>query len=150
MTALIPIVGAFVGCLVGAFFILVNDPLQALSFVALFLVLQQIEGNLIYPRVVGTSVGLPGMWVLVSVTIGGEVMGIAGMLVMIPLVSVLYALVREYTVRRLADKNIPPEKLEAQPAVIKSRFQENRERRENQRVKRIRQRLTKLYREKKK
>ena len=150
VTALIPIVGAFVGCLVGAFFILVNDPLQALSFVALFLVLQQIEGNLIYPRVVGTSVGLPGMWVLVSVTIGGEVLGIAGMLVMIPLVSVLYALVREYTVRRLADKNIPPEKLEAQPAVIKSRFQENRERRENQRVKRIRQRLTKLYREKKK
>ena len=150
VTALIPIVGAFVGCLVGAFFILVNDPLQALSFVALFLVLQQIEGNLIYPRVVGTSVGLPSIWVLVSVTIGGETMGIAGMLVMIPLVSVVYTLVREFTARRLETLDIPPEKLEAQPAVIKSRFQENRERRENQRMKRIRQRLTKLYREKKK
>ena len=150
VTALIPIVGAFVGCVVGAFFILVNDPLQALSFIALFLVLQQLEGNLIYPRVVGNSVGLPGIWVLVSVTVGGEVMGIAGMLVMIPLVSVLYALVREFTARRLEEKGIPAEKLEAQPAVIKSRFQENRERRENKRVTRIRQRLAKLYREKKK
>ena len=150
VTALIPIVGAFVGCVVGAFFILVNDPLQALSFIALFLVLQQLEGNLIYPRVVGNSVGLPGIWVLVSVTVGGEVMGIAGMLVMIPLVSVLYALVREYAARRLVEKGIPAEKLEAQPAVIKSRFQENRERRENKRVTRIRQRLAKLYREKKK
>ena len=150
VTALIPIVGAFVGCVVGAFFILVNDPLQAAYFVALFLVLQQLEGNLIYPRVVGTSVGLPGMWVLVSVTIGGEIMGIAGMLVMIPLVSVLYTLVREFTVRRLESRGIPAEKLEPQPAVIKSRFQENRERREYRRLKRMREKLTKLYQEKKK
>ena len=150
VTALIPIVGAFVGCVVGAFFILVNDPLQAVSFVALFLVLQQVEGNLIYPRVVGTSVGLPGMWVLVSVTVGGEIMGIAGMLVMIPLVSVFYTLVREYTGRRLVEKNIPEEKLQPQPAVIQSRFEENRERREHRRLKRMREKLTKMYQEKKK
>ena len=150
VTALIPIVGAFVGCVVGAFFILVNDPLQAVSFVALFLVLQQVEGNLIYPRVVGTSVGLPGMWVLVSVTVGGEIMGIAGMLVMIPLVSVFYTLVREYTGRRLEEKNIPEEKLQPQPAVIRSRFEENRERREHRRLKRMREKLTKMYQEKKK
>ena len=150
VTALIPIVGAFVGCVVGAFFILVNDPLQAVSFVALFLVLQQVEGNLIYPRVVGTSVGLPGMWVLVSVTVGGEIMGIAGMLVMIPLVSVFYTLVREYTGRRLVEKNIPEEKLQPQPAVIRSRFEENRERREYRRLKRMREKLTKMYQEKKK
>ena len=150
VTALIPIVGAFGGCVVGAFFILVNDPLQAVSFVALFLVLQQVEGNLIYPRVVGTSVGLPGMWVLVSVTVGGEIMGIAGMLVMIPLVSVFYTLVREYTGRRLEEKNIPEEKLQPQPAVIRSRFEENRERREHRRLKRMREKLTKMYQEKKK
>ena len=150
VTALIPIVGAFVGCVVGAFFILVNDPLQAVSFVALFLVLQQVEGNLIYPRVVGTSVGLPGMWVLVSVTVGGEIMGIAGMLVMIPLVSVFYTLVREFTGRRLEEKNIPEEKLQPQPAVIRSRFEENRERREHRRLKRMREKLTKMYQEKKK
>ena len=118
VTALIPVVGAFVGCIVGAFFILVNDPIQALTFIAMFLVLQQIEGNLIYPKVVGTSIGLPGMWVLVAVTIGGELMGIAGMLVMIPLVSVLYTLGREFTDFRLEQKGIPAEKLEAQPLLV--------------------------------
>ena len=101
ITALVPIVGAFVGCILGTFFILVNDPFQALIFVAMFLVLQQIEGNLIYPKVVGTSIGLPGMWVLVAVTIGGDLMGIAGMLVMIPISSVLYALLREFTTKRV-------------------------------------------------
>ena len=115
VTALIPVVGAFVGCIVGAFFILVNDPIQAVTFIAMFLVLQQLENNLIYPRVVGTSIGLPGMWVLVAVTIGGEIMGVAGMLVMIPLVSVLYTLGREFTDYRLAKRDIPPEKLEASP-----------------------------------
>lgn len=115
VTALIPVVGAFVGCIVGAFFILVNDPIQALTFIAVFLVLQQLENNLIYPRVVGTSIGLPGMWVLVAVTIGGEVMGVAGMLVMIPLASVCYTLMREFTEYRLAKRNIPAEKLENPP-----------------------------------
>ena len=115
VTALIPVVGAFVGCVVGAFFILVNDPLQAVTFVAMFLVLQSLENNVIYPRVVGTSIGLPGMWVLVSVTVGGELMGVAGMLVMIPLVSVLYTLAREFTNARLAQRNIPEDKLQHQP-----------------------------------
>ena len=118
VTALIPVVGAFVGCIVGAFFILVNDPIQAVTFIAMFLVLQQVEGNLIYPKVVGTSIGLPGMWVLVAVTVGGELMGVAGMLVMIPLVSVMYTLGREFTDYRLAQRNIPPEKLEAQPILV--------------------------------
>ena len=115
VTALIPVVGAFVGCIVGAFFILVSNPLQALTFVAVFLVIQQLENNLIYPRVVGTSIGLPGMWVLVAVTIGGELMGVGGMLVMIPMVSVFYALLREFTEKRIAQRNIPLEKLENPP-----------------------------------
>lgn len=112
VTALIPVVGAFVGCFVGAFFILVNDPIQAITFIIMFLVIQQLENNLIYPRVVGTSVGLPGMWVLVAVTIGGNTLGVAGMLLMIPLASVCYALIREFTNKRLAERAIPPEKLQ--------------------------------------
>ena len=111
VTALVPLVGGFVGCILGAFFILVNDPFQALIFVIMFLVIQQIEGNLIYPKVVGSSIGLPGMWVLVAVTVGGEMMGVAGMLVMIPITSVIYSLLREITNKRLAKRNIGPEKL---------------------------------------
>ncbi len=124
VTALIPVVGAFVGCIVGAFFILVNDPMQAMSFVVMFLVLQQIEGNLIYPRVVGTSIGLPGMWVLVAVTVGGELMGVGGMFLMIPLASVCYALLGEITEKRLAQRNIPLEKLQNQPMEIKTSRQQ--------------------------
>ena len=150
VTALIPVVGAFVGCVVGAFFILVNNPLQALTFIAMFLVIQQLENNLIYPRVVGTSIGLPGMWVLVAVTIGGELMGVAGMLVMIPLASVLYSLAREFTNRRLEERGIPREKLQDQPAVIKSRFEENREKKERIRLQKMREKLAKMYKEKKK
>ena len=134
VTALVPIVGAFVGCILGAFFILVNDPFQALVFVAMFLVLQQIEGNLIYPKVVGTSIGLPGMWVLVAVTVGGELMGVAGMLVMIPISSVLYALLREYTTKRVKELEIDPEKLRDHPPELKSKFKENRERKKEQRL----------------
>lgn len=118
VTALVPIVGAFVGCIIGAFFILVVDPTQTFWFVVLFLVLQQIEGNLIYPRVVGSSVGLPGMWVLVAVAIGGDMMGIGGMLLMIPVASVLYALARELTDKRLNDRQIANEKLQDQPVMI--------------------------------
>ncbi len=150
VTALIPVVGAFVGCVVGAFFILVNNPLQALTFIAMFLVIQQLENNLIYPRVVGTSIGLPGMWVLVAVTVGGELMGVAGMLVMIPLASVLYSLAREFTNRRLAERNIPAEKLQDHPTVIKSHFQENREKKERIRLRKMQEKLAKLYKEKKK
>lgn len=94
-TALIPIVGAFIGCFVGAFLILLENPMQAVAFVALFLILQQLEGNFIYPRVVGSSVGLPSIWVLAAVTVGGSLFGIVGMLVFIPLVSTAYALLRD-------------------------------------------------------
>lgn len=103
-TALIPIFGAFIGCVVGAFLILMVNPAQALGFIILFQVLQQIEGNLIYPRVVGNSVGLPAIWVLVAVTVGGNLMGIVGMLIFIPMVSVLYTLLREWMYRRLEEK----------------------------------------------
>ena len=103
-TALIPIFGAFIGCVVGAFLILMVNPAQALGFIVLFQVLQQIEGNLIYPRVVGNSVGLPAIWVLAAVTVGGNLMGILGMLIFIPIVSVLYALLREWMYGRLEEK----------------------------------------------
>lgn len=111
VTALVPMVGGFVGCFFGAFFILVNDPVQALIFIIMFLVIQQIEGNLIYPKVVGNSIGLPGMWVLVAVSVGGDLMGVAGMLIMIPVTSVIYALLREITNKRLTRRNISREKL---------------------------------------
>jgi len=94
-TALIPIVGAFIGCGVGVFMLLIENPMQAVWFLVLFLILQQLEGNLIYPRVVGNSVGLPSIWVLASVTIGGSMFGIGGMLVFIPLMSTLYSLLRD-------------------------------------------------------
>lgn len=110
LTALIPIVGAFIGCAVGALLIAIDDPWKALWFIVLFLVLQQIEGNLIYPHVVGSSVGLPSIWVLAAVTLGGSLMGITGMLFFIPLCSVLYALFRSYVKERLAKKGVPPEK----------------------------------------
>ena len=100
-TALIPIFGAFIGCFVGAFLILMVDPLQALIFVIMFLVLQQIEGNFIYPKVVGSSVGLPSIWVLAAVTIGGSLMGVVGMLIFIPIVSVIYTLFRSSVYKRL-------------------------------------------------
>lgn len=101
-TALIPVFGAFIGCAVGAFLILMSSPLQALSFIVIFFVLQQVEGNLIYPHVVGNSVGLPSIWVLAAVTLGGSMMGIAGMLVFIPLTSVCYTLLREEVNRRVS------------------------------------------------
>lgn len=150
VTALIPVVGAFVGCIVGAFFILVNDPLLALTFVAMFLIIQQLENNLIYPRVVGTSIGLPGMWVLVAVTVGGEVMGVGGMLVMIPLTSVLYTLAREFTDKRLAQRNIPEDKLQDHPPEIKSQFKKNKERKERLRLQKMKEQFQKMQEQKKK
>ena len=105
-TALIPIFGAFIGCGVGAFLILTVDPKQALFFVILFLILQQIEGNLIYPKVVGGSIGLPAIWVLAAVSLGGSLFGVVGMLVFIPIVSVLYALLKENVNKRLDEKQI--------------------------------------------
>lgn len=106
-TALIPIVGGFIGCAVGAFLILIDNPLQALWFVILFLVLQQIEGNLIYPKVVGNSVGLPAIWVLTAVSVGGSLFGISGMLFFIPLTSSCYALLRESVNDRNARRRMP-------------------------------------------
>ena len=105
-TALIPIVGAFIGCFVGAFLIMVDNPVKAIWFLVLFIVLQQIEGNLIYPHVVGSSVGLPSIWVLAAVSVGGSLMGVAGMLVFIPLTSVAYALFREFVYCRLKEKGL--------------------------------------------
>ena len=105
-TALIPIFGAFIGCAVGSFLIFMVNPKQAILFIIVFLVLQQIEGNLIYPHVVGESVGLPSIWVLAAVTIGGNLMGIVGMLVFIPLLSVFYTIFREFVYLRLKKKHI--------------------------------------------
>lgn len=104
VTALIPVVGAFIGAGVGAFLILMIDPFQALMFVIFIVVLQQIEGNVIYPKVVGSSVGLPAMWVLAAVTVGGGIGGIVGMLFAVPTASVVYTLLREATAKRLAKK----------------------------------------------
>ena len=110
-TALIPIFGAFIGCGVGAFLIFMVDPVKALIFIVMFLVLQQIEGNLIYPHVVGSSVGLPSIWVLAAVTLGGNLLGIVGMLIFIPLVSVVYALFREIVYLKLKQRKISPEEI---------------------------------------
>ena len=107
-TALIPIFVAFIGCIVGAFLIFMVDPIKALIFIILFLILQQIEGNLIYPHVVGSSVGLPSIWVLAAVSIGGSLMGVVGMLIFIPIVSVVYALFREVVYLKLKQRKIDP------------------------------------------
>jgi len=94
-TALIPVAGAYIGAAVGAFMILTVSPVKALVFLIYLVVLQQLEGNIIYPRVVGSSIGLPGIWVLAAVTIGGSLMGIAGMLLAVPLAAAAYRLLRE-------------------------------------------------------
>lgn len=118
VTAFIPVVGAWIGCVLGAFFILVANPLQAVWFIVMFLALQQIENNLIYPKVVGTSIGLSGMWVLIAVGVGGSLMGVAGMFLMIPVTSVIYTLLSEYTDKRLRNTTVDPKKLEVQPPQI--------------------------------
>ena len=134
VTAFIPVVGAWVGCVFGAFFILVANPMQAVWFVVMFLVIQQIENNLIYPRVVGTSIGLSGMWVLLAVAVGGELMGVAGMFLMIPFASVLYTLLSEATNKRLADKKVDENKLVEQPVVVTSRFKKKKKTSENKEI----------------
>ena len=99
-TALIPIFGAFIGTAIGAFLILLESPIKALWFVIFIIVLQQLEGNLIYPKVVGKSVGLPGIWVLSAVTIGGGMFGIIGMLFSVPICSIVYVIFRRYVNRK--------------------------------------------------
>lgn len=105
-TALIPVVGAWIGVIAGTFLILIESPVQALWFIIFFLVLQQIEGNFIYPKVVGKSIGLPGILVLAAVTIGGNAYGVVGMLVGVPVFSVIYVLVKQFTERKLKEKQI--------------------------------------------
>ena len=136
VTALVPLVGAFAGCILGAFFILVSDPMQAVTFVIMFLIIQQFEGNVIYPRVVGSSIGLPGMWVLLSVAVGGGLMGVAGMFMMVPLASVLYSLIRKYTAMRLDLLDVDPEKLRPHPPKLQSHFKMKREKRKEKRTER--------------
>lgn len=129
VTAFIPIVGAWTGCILGAFLIFVQDPMLAVWFVVMFLVIQQVENNMIYPRVVGTSVGLSGMWVLVAVSVGGELMGVIGMFLMIPIASVLYTLFKEVVNHKLQNSTIDSKKLEPQPPELKSKLKVNREKR---------------------
>lgn len=95
-TSLIPIFGAWIGAATGAFLIVFVSPVKALTFLIFLLILQQVEGNLIYPKVVGKSVGLPGLWVLAAVTVGGGAFGVLGMLLGVPVCSVIYALVQDY------------------------------------------------------
>ena len=109
-TTLIPVLGAFIGTGLGALLILVTNPIKALWFVVIIIVLQQIDEHFMYPRVVGNSVGLPSLWVMIAVTLGGSLMGLFGMLVFVPLVSVLYALFRESVYGRLKKKAVPEAK----------------------------------------
>ncbi len=105
-TALIPIVGAIIGCVIGAIMILAYSPIKAVIFVIFLLILQQIEGNVIYPKVVGSSVGLPGIWVLVAITIGGSLWGLVGILLSVPLFSVIYAILGENVNSKLKNKRM--------------------------------------------
>lgn len=104
VTALIPIVGAFIGVIVGAILIVSVAPVKVITFVVFILILQQIEGNLIYPRVVGNSIGLPGMWVLVAVSVGGKLGGIIGMLLGVPVATIIYTLLKNDVNKRLDKK----------------------------------------------
>ncbi len=104
--AFIPIVGAFIAAAIGVILMLVNDPIDALWFVLLFLILQQIEGNIIYPRVVGESLGLPGIWVLFAVLVGGSLFGIVGIFLGVPFVAILYAIITVEVNKRLETKKI--------------------------------------------
>lgn len=131
ITAFVPIVGAWVGCIIGAFFIFVSDPysLQWLWFAVMFLIIQEIENNVVYPRVVGTSIGLSGMWVLLAVSVGGDLFGVFGMIIMIPAAAVIYTLLSEATQRRLSNRGIASSKLEPQPPEsmsLKERFRRHK------------------------
>lgn len=121
-TALIPIVGAYLGAAVGAFMILTVDPIKAVLFVVFIVVLQQLEGNLVYPKVVGSSIGLPGIWVLAAVTVGGGLMGIGGMLLGVPVAATAYKLLGKDVNRRNAARTS-----------VENRRRENRQKQEVQR-----------------
>ena len=100
-SALIPVAGAYIGAILSALLLLMVSPLKAVTFLIFLVILQQIEGNVIYPKVVGTSIGLPGIWVLAAVTVGGGLMGLVGVLLSVPIASVLYTLLRRDVHRRL-------------------------------------------------
>ena len=106
VTALIPVLGAWIGCITGALLILMVDPMQALLFVVMFIALQQLEGNLIYPHVMGNAIGLPSLWVLLAVVLGEGLLGIVGMLLFIPLTSVIYTLLRQHVNQRLRERSL--------------------------------------------
>lgn len=141
ITALIPIFGAFIGCFIGAFLIVMVNPMQALWFIVIFLILQQVEGNLIYPYVVGGSIGLPSIWVLAAVSVGGSLFGVAGILIFIPLCSVLYSLMKDAVHKRLAARNIGPDIWDANPAIVleeeepQNKKREKKEKRKKKEVK---------------
>jgi predicted PurR-regulated permease PerM len=99
-TALIPVIGAFLGVIVGALLLVIVSPWQALAFIIFVIILQQLEGNLIYPKVVGTSIGLPGIWVMLAVLVGGSIYGILGIIIAVPLTSVIYAMLKESIAKR--------------------------------------------------
>lgn len=110
--ALIPIIGSFIGAGVGIIIVLIMDPSQVLYFIIMYIVVQQLDGNVIYPLIAGNSMGLPSIWVLMAVTVGGSMMGILGMILFIPICSVLYQLTRHYVLRRLKDNDVDKEKWE--------------------------------------
>lgn len=122
VTAFIPVVGAWTGCIVGAFLIFMNNPIQAIWFIILFIIIQAVENNFIYPRVAGNSVGLSGMWVLIAITVGGKLMGIFGMFLMIPVTSVLHVVIRDVVNNKLRKRNVEPEKLLPQPPDVTPGF----------------------------
>ena len=100
VTALVPILGAYIGGAIGVVLLLFTSPVKALLFLIFLVVLQQFEGNVIYPRVVGRKIGLPGMWVLLGISVGGGIMGILGMIIAVPVTTVLYQLLKKDVARR--------------------------------------------------
>lgn len=132
VTAFIPVVGAWIGCISGAFLIFLINPIQAVTFVVMSVVLQQFENNVIYPRVVGTSIGLSGMWVLVAVGVGGGLMGVAGMFLMIPIAAVIQNLLRESINNKLEEKDIDPKKLQPSRRKFRRRLKKKTPERKHQ------------------
>ena len=114
ITAFIPYVGAFIGGALGVLLILIESPMKAVIFVIVFIIIQQLENNLIYPRVVGTSIGLPAMWTFAALIVGGALYGVAGMLIFIPATSILYTVIRNDVYARLKAKAKKEEEMKAQ------------------------------------
>ncbi|MDD7352891.1 MAG: AI-2E family transporter [Peptoniphilaceae bacterium] len=106
VTDLIPIIGPFLGGAMGFIMTVIEDPTKGIIFIILILILQQIESNLVYPKIVGNKVGLPSLWTLVAITVGGSLFGVVGMWAFIPLASTLYELMREYTAYKIKEKNL--------------------------------------------